>query len=126
MTNLEDTTSTPLPFVDDAVITQDDDLVWEYLIYLFFIHSVFEFHLHHSYLQDNMTLEQYQVRSAYMLKPRRSYHRYTPEDWRDKGKGKGKALEETESEAEEEEPVVEPEPEQFLRRKLRSKRGRRP
>ena len=121
--------STQAPFVDDAVITQDDDLVWEYRIYLFFIHSVFEFRLHHSYLQDNMTLEQYQVRSAYMLKTRRSYHRYSPEDWRNKRKGKGKALEETESEAEEEEePAVEtkPELEQFLRRKLRSKRGRGP
>ena len=86
-----------------------------------------------------MTLHEYQARSAYMLRARRSYHRYSLDDWRNKGKGKGKSMVETESfeekeEEEEEEnetepqpqpqPEIESEPEQFIRRKLRAKRGR--
>ena len=78
-----------------------------------------------------MTLHEYQARSAYMLRARRSYHRYSPDDWRNKGKGKGKARVETESEEEEEVPEPEEQPEieleldQFIRRKHVPKRGRR-
>src|SRR3954468_5946764 len=79
-----------------------------------------------------MTLQEYQERSAYMLRQRRSFQRYTPDDWRNKGKGK--ATVETESTEEEEveeveepepqpSPEIEIEPEQFIiRRKLRAKR----
>ena len=78
-----------------------------------------------------MTLQQYQDCSAYMLRTRRSYHRYSPEDWRNKGKGKGKAMVETESDEEEEEeeelpePEIQLDPDQFIRKKHVPKRGRR-
>ena len=58
-----------------------------------------------------MTLQEYQERSAYMLRKRRSFRRYTPDDWRNKGKGKAMAETESSSEEEEEEPEPEPEPE---------------
>ncbi|XBH57875.1 hypothetical protein VPH35_079408 [Triticum aestivum] len=35
---------------------------------------------------DDMTLETYQVRSAYMLKHRRGINKYTPEDFTERGK----------------------------------------
>lgn len=37
---------------------------------------------------DGETEEDYHARSAYMLKPRKAFHRYTPDDYTNKGKNK--------------------------------------
>lgn len=60
-----------------------------------------------------MTLETYQVRSAYMLKPRRGINKYTPEDFTERGKrtvgtSRMAALDDYVDDVEEPEPEPEP------------------
>ena len=68
-----------------------------------------------------MTLGTYQVRSAYMLKPRRGINKYTPEDFTERGKrtvgtSRMAALDDYVDAVEEAEP--EPEPVARARKKL--------
>ncbi|KAI4982164.1 hypothetical protein ZWY2020_022656 [Hordeum vulgare] len=83
---------------------------------------------------DEMTLKTFQ-RSAYMLKPRKEFRRYSPDDYAHKGKNPvagGSRLSrmrsmDDEDEDDDDDELDEPEPFVVVRRKkLASKRGRGP
>ncbi|XBJ21642.1 hypothetical protein VPH35_000154 [Triticum aestivum] len=82
--HLEDDTTSTSHMDDEGMVTQEVD--------------------------DDMTLQNYQVRSSYMLKPRRGINRFTSEDYNNKGKKEAGAssrmasLDDAESDEEEEEP----------------------
>ena len=74
-----------------------------------------------------MTLEDYQVRSAYMLKPRRNFKRFMPDDFTTKGKrvleGSSR-MASLDDEAEEEEEEAPHPVRPSMRKKIATKRGR--
>lgn len=74
-----------------------------------------------------MTLQDYQVRSAYMLKPRLGIKRFTPEDFNDRGNrtvGGCSRMADLDDEVEEEEEEAPQPVAPSRRRKIATKRGR--
>ncbi|KAE8801297.1 mutator protein [Hordeum vulgare] len=81
-------------------------------------------------VEDEMTLKAFQ-RSAYMLKPRKQFKRYSPDDYANKGKNlvaggsRVSRMRGMDDEDEDDDELDEPEP-VVRRNKLASKRGRGP